>query len=293
MHLLPILLAIHIASGIDLIPGKFVPGVQPDGNTVVFATKDGFVVFDTGRHVEHTQAIIDFAKAEKKPVIAIINSHWHLDHIGGNAMLRREYPNVDVYATGALADARKGFLANYRKQLEEMIAKKPEKAFADEVALIDAGDQLMPTHVLDMPGILILGGRTLTTGLYKDAVTAGDIWVWDPKTKVLASGDLVTLPVPLFDTANPQNWKAALDDLKDIEFTTLIPGHGEPMTRAQFETYRKAFGDLVSCTKAKSECIEGWMTDASSLIANDDPKFVRALLDYYVDTVRKRTVQSH
>jgi len=287
MTLLVLLFATHIASGVDLIPGKFVPGVQPDGNTVVFSAPKGLIVLDTGRHVEHTQAIIDFAKSQKKPIVAIINSHWHLDHIGGNLMLRREYPDVTVYASGALADARKGFLANYRKQIEN------NKAYADEVALIDAGDKLMPDMVIDMPGMLVISGRVLTTGLVKDAVTAGDIWVWEPKTKVLATGDLVTLPVPLFDTANPTNWKAALDDLDQLDFTTLIPGHGAPMNRAQFETYRKAFGNFISCTKPKADCIEGWMTDAKTLIADEDPKFVRALLDYYVDTVRNRTLQSH
>src|ERR1700745_4252468 len=83
--------ASELAPDVHLMPGKFVAGTQPDGNTVVFTAPDGLVVFDTGRHPEHTQQIVDFASAAKKPVVAIVNSHWHLDHVGGNGMLREKY----------------------------------------------------------------------------------------------------------------------------------------------------------------------------------------------------------
>src|SRR4051794_352511 len=42
--------ATTIASGVDLIAGAFVPGSQPDGNSVVFTGPNGLVVVDTGRH---------------------------------------------------------------------------------------------------------------------------------------------------------------------------------------------------------------------------------------------------
>jgi glyoxylase-like metal-dependent hydrolase (beta-lactamase superfamily II) len=268
-----------LTPGIDLIPGNFTPGSQPDGNTIVVRAKSGLIVFDTGRHVEHTQAIVDYAHEHHQPVVAIINSHWHLDHVGGNAMLRREFPGVKVYASGAYAGARKGFLANYRKQLEEMIAKKPEKTFQDEIALIDAGDALAPDVVIDRSRD-VLG---LEVNLEKDAVTAGDVWAFDRKSRILLVGDLVTLPVPFFDTACPANWKTSLDRLARVDFETLVPGHGAPMHRNDFETYRTAFDHLVDCKGAKEECINGWMNDAKPLIADADPKFVRAMLDYYVD----------
>ncbi|HWS72976.1 MAG TPA: MBL fold metallo-hydrolase, partial [Thermoanaerobaculia bacterium] len=139
--------AIQLAPGVTLIPGGFRPGDQPDGNTVVFRGKGGLLVFDTGRHVEHTRQIVDFAKQSRLPVTAIVNSHWHLDHIGGNALLRREYPGVKIYASAALAEARKGFLASYHKQLEELVAQekdaKQKEAWQAELALIDAGDRLV------------------------------------------------------------------------------------------------------------------------------------------------------
>ena len=276
-----LLAALHVAPDIDLIPGRFTPGSQPDGNTIVLRGAKGLIVVDTGRHADHTQQIVDYAHAAKLPVVAIINTHWHLDHIGGNALLRREFPGVRVYASGALADARKGFLANYRKQLEEMVAKSGEQSFKDEIALIDSGDALMPDVIIDKSGKRDIAGRKLEIGFEKDSVTAGDVWIFDPKTRVLITGDLITLPVPLLDTACPQNWRASLDRLSKLNFDVVIPGHGAPMHRADFETYRAAYTHFVSCTDAKEKCIDGWLSDAAPLLEKEDPKFVRMLLDYY------------
>ena len=282
-------LATHIAGGVDFIPGTFTPNVQPDGNTIIFTAPRGLVVVDTGRHLDHTNAILDFAKQSKRPIVAVVNTHWHLDHIGGNALIRRAYPGVRIYASSAFADARKGFLANYRKQLEEMIPKaeseEQKKAWQAEVALIDSGDALAPDEIITKTGTRDIAGRKLTIGLEKNAATAGDVWVLDPKTHVLASGDLITVPVPFLDTACPAGWSTALDHLAPIDFTTVLPGHGAPMTRADFEIYRTAFRNLLACTKPAKECVDVWTTDAAPLIKNDDPKFVRGVTGYYVEQV--------
>jgi glyoxylase-like metal-dependent hydrolase (beta-lactamase superfamily II) len=223
-------------------------------------------------------------------VTAIINTHWHLDHIGGNPFLRREFPGVRVYASGALADARKGFLANYRAQLEEMIAKsttpEEQKPWRAELAIIDAGDALAPDELVTTSGKRSIAGRNLVLGLESHAVTAGDVWVFDPATRVLVSGDLVTLPVPFLDTACPAQWKLSLEHLSKTDFDILVPGHGAPMHRKEFEAYRTAYGNLLACTgsaKEKKDCIDGWMSDVAGLITSEDPRFVQSLLDYYID----------
>ncbi len=282
----------EIAPGVDLIPGRFVAGVQPDGNTVVFRGTDGLVVVDTGRHTDHTQAVIDFAAAAHLPVAAIVNSHWHLDHIGGNGMMRKAFPKVRIYASGAFAAARQGFLKDYRAQLEQAIASTPEpekqKAWKTEMALIDDGDHLAPDEVVAKSGERRLAGRTLDLELEDHAVTAGDLWVFDPKTRVLAAGDLVTVPVPFLDTACPRRWQAALGRLAAKDFSTLVPGHGAPMQHKDFDVYRTAFDHLLTCAASKvpkGECVDGWMKDAASLVGSDDPKFVRSSVDYYVEGV--------
>lgn len=286
-------IALEVVPSIFLIRGNFIPGTQPDGNSVILTAPAGLIVVDSGRHAEHTQQIIDFAKSRQLPVKAVINTHWHLDHIGGNARLRREFPGLQIVASGALANARKGFLARYRSQLADMAAKTEDgdarKTFQTEMALIDAGDELAPDVVIDAPGKRTIAGRALDFGL-EHAATEGDVWLFDAASGVLIAGDLVTLPAPFLDTACPSKWKATLDRLSKVDFELLVPGHGAPLTRRQFNVYRTAFDHLLTCAAGKSEktaCIDGWRADASALDSTVDTKFGRALLDYYVDVLRR------
>jgi glyoxylase-like metal-dependent hydrolase (beta-lactamase superfamily II) len=284
----------EIVPGVSLIRGTFAPGTQPDGNTVIIKARDGLIVIDTGRHVEHAQKIVEFARSANVPIRAVINTHWHLDHIGGNAVLRRAFPGLQVYASGALANARTGFLARYRGQLEEMIRGASDEAarkpFRTEMALVDSAAELGPDVVIDQPATRSIAGRDLRLALERNTVTEGDIWIFDPETGVLIAGDLVTLPAPFLDTACPSRWKETLERLGRTDFELLVPGHGAPLTRRQFTTYRSAFDHLLGCAAGsaeKSTCVEGWARDIAPLTGDTDPKFLRSLMDYYVDMLRR------
>ncbi len=287
-----------IAPDIYFIPGEATPNRQPDGNSVVIAAPQGLIVFDTGRHPDHAQAILDFAHSQARPIAAIINSHWHLDHVGGNPRLRAEFPDLQVYASSAIDAARTGFLSDYRAQLVSEIAhstKNPEAqdSMRAEVALIDAGAALGPTDVIDKSVRLSVAGRTLQLNLETRAVTAGDVWVFDPKTRVLLAGDLVTLPAPFFESACPARWRDSLANLDQTSFTWLVPGHGAPMQRKQFKIYRQAFSRLLACAAgnaAKADCIDGWIDDAAPLVpSSKDVSYARTLIGYYLDNYLRNT----
>jgi hypothetical protein len=117
------------------------------------------------------------------------------------------------------------------------------------------------------------------------------VWLFDKATRIAVIGDLVTVPVPYFESACPERWRASLDEVWATPFETAVPGHGRPMTRAQFNTYRQAYGAFVSCvqsSRAAAECSAGWVDGMSSLIG-DDPERRRAIAsnaDYYVGYLR-------
>lgn len=103
---------------------------------------------------------------------------------------------------------------------------------------------------------------------------------------MLASGDLVTLPVPFLDTACPQGWRNALDTLHAIDFKLLVPGHGEPMHREQFEAYRTAYGNLLECAasaRSKVQCTAAWLDDVGPLVPPSQQRLGRVLMDYYME----------
>jgi len=282
-----------VTAGITLIPGGFPAGRQPDGNTVIFSGTAGLVVFDTGRHPEHAQQILDYATRQQLPILTVVNSHWHLDHISGNARLRAVYPQLQVFASSAIDAALTGFLADSRRQGLAFLAQPGDPDRQAEVradiATIDSGAALLPDVRIEAAGERVLAGRRLQVGLERWAVTAADVWLYDPATRVLASGDLVTLPVPFFDTACPARWQQALARLETVDFATLVPGHGAPLSRAQFATYRSAFDALLACAASAStnaQCSAGWLDAAASLLNDQrERSLARALVDYYLTAI--------
>lgn len=287
-----------IAPDTYFIAGEAVPNRQPDGNSVVIAAPQGLIVFDTGRHADHSQAILDFASAQNRPIAAVINSHWHLDHVGGNPRLRGEFPDLRVYASSAIDAARSGFLADYRAQLMTEIARAVKDPAAQEpmraeVALIDAGAALGPTDAITKSARMTIAGRPLQLNLESRAVTAGDVWVFDARTHVLLAGDLVTLPAPFFETACAAHWRDSLEHLDKAPFDLLVPGHGAPMRRKEFGVYRQAFSHLLDCAAGdakKADCIDGWIADASPLFASSkDVSYARTLIGYYLDNYLRNT----
>lgn len=280
-----------LAPGVSWLAGEFVPGRQPDGNSVLLETPEGMVVFDTGRSPAHAQRLLQALKT--RPLAFIVNSHWHLDHIGGNAALKQAHPGARVMASNAITEARQGFLARYHRQIDERLATLPADAaertgLQHELEIIDNPAASSPDVMVTETGPRRLGGREFLVGLAPHAATAGDVWLYDPKARVLASGDLVTLPAPLLDTACPAQWQAALDRLAEVDFEWLVPGHGAPMRREGFEAYRGAYRSLLRCAASDakaSRCIDGWMSDASTLVPAHDEKLARSLLGYYLDNV--------
>jgi glyoxylase-like metal-dependent hydrolase (beta-lactamase superfamily II) len=275
---------------IKIIPGYFGEARAPDGNTVIFEGKDGLAVVDTGRHLDHQERILAYARERGKPVTAIVNTHWHLDHSGGNAEIRAVYPNARLHASNAVSGALEGFLARSleraRARLADPKLSESEKAEVRlGIAAMEDRRNLLPDVPVTGPAELDVGGRRLQLHLAGPAATEGDVWIFDPATRTAVAGDLVVVPAPFFDTGCARGWKKALADIEKTPFTTLIPGHGQAMSRAQFASYRNAFDRLADCAEGsapKEICIDGWLADAAEFLpADQDRKDARALLDYY------------
>jgi glyoxylase-like metal-dependent hydrolase (beta-lactamase superfamily II) len=281
-----------------LLPGAILPGRGPDGNTVVLVGPSGLIAIDTGRHPWQSDGILAFARERRQPVVAIVNTHWHLDHSSGNRRVKAAYPDARLYTTRAVdrALAPGGFLA---RSLDAARAQ-PVDAGAPAVrqeerdlffATMDKADTLRPDVAVEKSGPLTLAGRPLIAHIAPNAVTDADLWLYDNATGIAVVGDLVTLPAPFFETACPAQWQAALDEVWATPFRLAVPGHGEPMTRTEFDAYRQAFGHFRACVASDSQaatCAAGWARDASALLDGDAGRR-EATEDaaYYVDFLRK------
>lgn len=287
-----------LAEGVWWIPGGLLPGRQPDGNSVVFRGPDGLVVVDTGRHRWHRQAILDLARAQKAPIVAIVNTHWHLDHVSGNPGLRAAHPAARVHASDAIDGALAGFLRqsaeSARKYLETPgLPAATVEDIRGDLATTANGRALRPDEVVRESGETTLGGRAFTLNLARDGPTAGDVWLLDPATRIAVVGDLVTLPVPFLDTACVAGWQAALAQVAEAPFDRLVPGHGLPMSRDDFDRYRTAFDAFVRCARSEREasaCTAAWSRDVAPLLeANGmDARRTASMATYYVVEVLRK-----
>ncbi len=288
----PAPVALDVAT--TLIPYSFHPDRQPDGNSVVIAGPNGVLVIDTGRHAAHTAAVERAVIATGKPLVRIVNSHWHLDHVGGNLALKARWPEARASASDAIDAALTGFLKTSAEGGRAALAggKLPEATAEDvrnDLAKLDRGQELRPDDVVAASGPLKGFGRPLDLHLVKHAATAGDLWVYDRKAKRAIVGDLVTLPTPFLDTACPEGWSKALAEVDRAPFTQLIPGHGPPMTRADFGRYRAAFDNLMACARGTAPapvCVAGWVKDARPLILASEQNRAKGGVNHYIGRIR-------
>jgi glyoxylase-like metal-dependent hydrolase (beta-lactamase superfamily II) len=288
---------VEIAPGMHLIRAVPAPGRGPDGNTIIIDAPDGLIVVDTGRHSTMTDAILAFAKQKQRPIAVIVNTHWHLDHASGNGRLKAVYPKARLYTTTAIDKvmAPGGFLARNWETAPKMLAETTDPVRREEIqislATMEAREQLRPDVPLTKSSTMPLAGKSLDVRVTDKAVSDADVWIYDPASRIALIGDLITMPVPYFETACPDRWRASLDEVWATDFQTAIPGHGRPMTREQLDVYRKSLSEFVACVrsdKAPAACGTVWVDSASSIIG-DDParrKAIAANMEYYVGYLR-------
>jgi glyoxylase-like metal-dependent hydrolase (beta-lactamase superfamily II) len=294
---LALLAASCAASGSDVVPYQLISGSVPldkgpDGNSIILDAPDGLIVVDTGRHPEHSAKILTAARERGRPIAAIVNTHWHLDHTTGNLDLQQAYPTAQVFATNAIDGALVTYLRQGRERSDKALAD-PKTPAADRAQImrgrhrLDHPDTLRPTRPVLRSGQMIIAGRDLDVHVAPFAASEADIWLYDRKERLAVVGDLVVDIVPFMDTACADGWLRALEEIEKTPFVTLVPGHGPAMSRTDFLGWKKAFADFVACGRSqaeKSTCVAGWETGAAGFIDEPHRKYVREAADYYLTT---------
>lgn len=280
-----------LAPGVWLLPGRFERGRQPDGNSLILQGPDGIAIVDSGRHAEHTQALLDWVRTSGRPLRAVLNTHWHLDHLGGNVMLRDAVPGLRAHASAAVRDAVRRRMPGSAADLERMKAdpqldEATRRVVDIDLALYARRAALEPDVLIEGPAQdITLAGRPLRVGV-AFGVSGGDLWLLDPASGTLVVGDFVTLPVPFFDTACPERWQRSLAMLAALPFERVVPGHGPVMSRADFDRYRTAYDRLLACAAGSSavgDCSAGWVADLGPLLPASGERGAHGMLKHYLE----------
>src|SRR5215813_7597770 len=91
---------IPIADGVySFIAPETDSGVVQTNCTVIIG-EESVLVVDTGQFPSLAKRMVaDIKKLTPKPVRYIVNTHWHFDHVWGNAVFREAYPGVAIIST--------------------------------------------------------------------------------------------------------------------------------------------------------------------------------------------------
>lgn len=82
--------AVQLASGVYALPGAV--------NMGLVVTSAGLVALDTGLDKQAAKRLIKVATELGQPIVAIVNTHAHADHFGGNAHLLTRFPEIQISA---------------------------------------------------------------------------------------------------------------------------------------------------------------------------------------------------
>lgn len=175
---------------------------------------NGVAVIDSGGSLAIGQRLREAVrKVTPLPVLYVINTHVHPDHIFGNAAFLADKP---VYVGHAnLANAM---------ELRKDAYLRNNAAWLGEAAI--GSDIVKPTQPVATTLQLDLGGRTLLLTAFPVAHTNTDLTVFDDATATLWSGDLLFIErTPSID-GDIKGWLQAIDQLGMVPAKRVIPGHG-------------------------------------------------------------------
>jgi cyclase len=267
-----------IAEGVYLFTTFPYGDVGFGGNSVAIITDEGVVMFDTSGTPATGQVILsEVRKLTNKPVLYVINSHWHWDHWGGNQVFKAAFPEVrflshaknrELMMNVAVAWNAPGLekdlpdYVNYQKQQLAMAEAKhaPEAELAKKRELLTADENFLeqkrsvtytfPNVTFSESATLYLGGREIRI-LHARGITPGDTYVYLPKEKILMTGDILVNPIPFaVGGSYPQEWIETLQKLDQLDIDTIIPGHGEAeRERSYLERNLRLFQRIVSDVK--------------------------------------------
>jgi cyclase len=217
----------RVKEGLYVIRGPFLPcmtGCRPgqtgdgliheSGDVAVRVTPAGLIIVDDKFASQAADVLARIKTISPLPLKYLLNTHHHGDHASGNAYLR-ESLGIDIIAH---RNIRENFL-----RIKQ--AGEPNITFADQSAVY-------------------LGGVEVQLYWFGRGHTNGDTVIYFPDLKTVHTGDLIIDGMPVIDYlggGSAVEFIPTIDKLLQLDFDTMVPGHGKIMTRDDVRAYRARF----------------------------------------------------
>src|SRR3954449_3706262 len=237
-------------------------------NSPIILTDTEALVIDSEITPAAARALIADLKAiTDKPVRYVVDSHYHYDHAFGNQVFG---PDVQVIGhektrTRLLGNTMAEYTylssvdpvpARVEALRARVVAEKDpqqkatlERQIANSLAYLEQVKEIRPTPpnvTLDRKMTLFRGGREIQILFFGRGHTDTDIVVYLPKEKIVCTGDLMESVISYMGDAYATEWPATLDRLMELDFDTVMPGHGVVFTgKGRIQEFQKYVRDLL------------------------------------------------
>jgi len=251
------------------------PAYKVNSNTAIIESDDGLMVVDTHSKPSAARVIVaQLREMTLKPVRYVVNTHFHWDHWHGNEVYPDVYPHAEIVTNQLTREAmvRKGL-----KRIQDHVRQMPDEIAQLEAAVAKAtGDgererlrgelelaqsylaevaalrPALPTMAFEGTMKLYRRDREIHLLFLGRAHTAGDVFVYLPKEKVVITGDALIGWTPYMGDGYPEDWAGTLDRLAALDFNQIIMGHGAPTGREWLATFRGYVHDMVEAVREEA-----------------------------------------
>lgn len=236
-------------------------------NSSLIIRDNGVMLVDSHISPAAIWVLMDEMKAvTDKPIRQVVNTHWHFDHANGNQQFPDDVEILsspvtrDKIATGHSKggrsyDAFVGTLPNQITDIENRLANTK----SDSVRVVLQRQLIIQRNYKEATDAVTprAPGTTFESKTFNDnhrriellflgkGHTDGDMVVYLPDDRILITGDLMTAGLSYIGDGYIVDWINTLETVKQLDFDTVLPGHGDPFHGkeriTQFQSYLRDF----------------------------------------------------
>lgn len=233
----------HLSGGVYMLSGR-------GGNIGLSVGEDGVFLIDDQYAPLTAKIKTAIAKITDKPIVFVVNTHWHGDHTGGNENLGKAGAIIVAHE-----NVRKRMSADqFNEVFNRTTAASPKGAlpivtFTDEMTFFWNGDDINIFHV-------------------DPAHTDGDVIIYFTKTNVVHMGDTYFNGMyPYIDVSAGGSINGVIRAVNGViskidDNTKIIPGHGPLSHKSELVEYKTVLDNirnrvvkLIKAGKSKTEVI--------------------------------------